>query len=103
MNKKNFNMFVVIDGITNGIAKINKKHQTGTDNIYYSVYTTAGFSRDSSYCSDRPRVDLTRQDLVKLIRNVKNKQLTIIGIGSTGSMDEVLNDIELYIDNFNSI
>ena len=88
MNKKTYNKIMVIDGITNGITAIErKKSESGVE--YFNVYTSGGLTYNCGY--EKPHVSLKKEDMITLVDNVKNKQLTLIGI--TNSYDEIIDEI----------
>ena len=77
----------VIDGVTNGIAKI-VRNNTKEGKEYFNVYTVG------LKCNcDSPHVSLTKKDMLTLVDNVKNKKMTFIGI--TDTYDEILDEKDL--------
>jgi len=87
---KKYNTIIVIDGTTNGIAKIEREKNDHA-NEYFNVYITASFQ---PVYTRNVHVSITKEDLVKLIDNIKNKEMTFIGV--TDTLDEIIDENNWY-------
>ena len=85
-----FTKIITFDGIANSIAKIERKRKEEGEE-YFNLYATIGYKNS---CDDL-YVSLTKDDAVKLVDNIMNRQLTFVGI--TRGFDKILDDIDLHI------